>query len=174
MCAKIHNFRGQSCTHFTRQWIQSGLPEHNDGYGRDGDTISGADTGGPGSAGTGTGRYSYRGQCIFFSSPNSECCATRQKWEDTSSNSAYCQVKFGERKDSWNSKHRSWRLATSTFSPTATWPVTSFNRRLSESGFRNATGEEPEVHELIFPDGSTTWVNEKDGAEPQPAGQRWG
>ena len=75
MCSKIHNFYGKSCTHFSRQWITTKVPEHSDTCGRDGETLA---TNMPvhgawGSAGVGTGSYTYRGQCVFFNSPNNHC-----------------------------------------------------------------------------------------------------
>lgn len=137
LCSKIHNFYGKSCTHFSRQWIHSKIPEHSDLCGRDGETLEASMPahGAWGSAGTGTGAYTYRGQCVFFSSANNECCATKAAWreEGTNLDSNYCEAKYaGGRKDSWDSKHRSWRLLSSGYTATEAWPVTSLGRRLSD------------------------------------------
>ena len=60
LCSKIHNFYGKSCTHFSRQWIKTSIPEHSDSCGRDGEAI--ADDmpahGAFGSAGIGAGVWS--------------------------------------------------------------------------------------------------------------------
>ena len=128
LCSKISNFYGKTCTHFSRQWINSKVPEHNDVCCRDGDTIPAGtpERGAWGSAGTGTGKYLFRGQCLFFNSPNNECCATKAAWheEGVNTNSNHCQAKFGDRKDNWNSKIAR-RLKTQQFTPTEAWPVTS-------------------------------------------------
>jgi len=169
LCSKISNFYGKTCTHFSRQWINSKIPEHNDVCGRDGDTVPAGtpERGAWGSAGTGTGKYLFRGQCLFFNSPNNECCATKAAWneEGTNTNSNHCQAKFGDRKDNWNSKHRSWRLKTQQFTPTEAWPVTSLGRRLSdEASNKKYDGESPDWHELFFPNGTRFWV--EDAGEP--------
>ena len=161
MCSKIHNFYGKSCTHFSRQWITTQIPEHNDLCGRDGETLA---TNMPvhgawGSAGVGTGSYTYRGQCVFFNSPNNHCCSTKAGWTEAggSTTDQYCQNKYGERKDAWDSKHRSWRLLTQAYTPTAAWPVVSGGRRLAES---ELDGEKTHMHELILPNGTRFWTVE--------------
>jgi len=169
LCAKIHNFYGKTCTHFSRQWIQSKIPEHDDNCGRDGDTIPAGTpaNGGWASAGTGSGSYLYRGQCIFFNSVNNECCATKAAWREAGTNTddGHCETKYpNDRKDAWDSKHRSWRLLTATqaFTPTEAWPVTSLGRRLSdEANHKQYDGEGPEMHEIFFPNGTRFWVEEQ-------------
>lgn len=166
MCSKISNFYGKSCTHFSRQWIKSSIQDHSDSCGRDGEAIA-SDMpahGAYGSAGVGRGSYTFRGQCLFFNSANNECCATKAAWreEGSDTDSNYCQAKYGDREDAWNSKHRSWRLKTQTFTPSEAWPVTSFGRRLSDtrpSDFK--TGEESHVHELFYPNGTRFWALEE-------------
>jgi hypothetical protein len=155
LCSKISNFYGKSCTHFSRQWIKSNLPEHSDTCGRDGESIA-SDMpahGAWGSAGVGEGSYSFRGQCLFFNSHNNECCSTKAAWREAGSltDDNYCTAKFGDRKDNWDTKHRSWRLKTQAFSPTSAWPVTSLGRRLGTARPVEAvTGEEPLIHELFL------------------------
>lgn len=176
LCSKIKNFYGKSCTHFTRQWITTDIPEHDDSCGRDGDTgvisptfASAAKYGSYGSAGTGGGSYKYRGQCIFFNSPNDECCATKAAWREAGVSGPspdmddnYCQAKYGDRQDAWNSKHRSWRkMPSSTFTPSSAWPVASLGRRLSAERPKGLDGESPGVHELIFANGTTAWSLEE-------------
>ena len=167
LCSKISDFYGKDCTHFSRQWITTSIEEHHDHCGRDGDRgirHDVAPTGEWGSAGVGTGSYRFRGQCIFFSSDNDECCSTKAAWREagTDTDSSYCQGKYGERADWWDNKHRSWRLKNSTFTPTGAWPVTSRGRRRLSS--TRPEGTDPEqhshVHELIFPNGSTFWAVE--------------
>jgi len=161
LCTKISNFYGKSCTHFSRQWITSLVPEHNDMCGRDGETLE-TDMpphGAWGSAGVGTGAYKYRGQCLFFNSANDHCCSTKAAWReagaDTDSN--YCQAKYGDRSDQWDSKHRSWRLKTQAFTPTEAWPVTSLGRRMAED---KLDGEDSLTHEFFFPNGTRFWIIE--------------
>lgn len=169
LCSKIHNFYGKSCTHFSRQWINTKVPEHSDVCGRDGETLptSTPAHGAWASAGTGTGSYTYRGQCVFFNSANNECCATKAAWreEDSNMDSNYCTAKYGDRQDAWDSKHRSWRLKTQAFTPTVPWPVTSLGRRLSEEANGvQYDGESAEMHEIFFPNGTRFWV--EDGEAP--------
>lgn len=166
LCSKISNFYGKTCTHFSRQWIHSKLPEHSDICGRDGETLP-ADMpahGAWGSAGVGTGSYTHRGQCIFFNSPNNECCATKAAWREAAggTDDNYCEAKYGARQDGWDSKHRSWRLKTQQYTPTAAWPVTSLGRRLAEEANPpKRDGEDYGVHELFFPNGTSFWVEEE-------------
>lgn len=167
MCAKIRNFYGSSCTHFSRQWITSRVPEHSDTCGRDGETLP-TDMpahGAWGSAGVGTGAYTYRGQCIFFNSLNDHCCSTKAAWREagTDTDSSYCQNKYGDRTDAWDSKHRSWRLKTSAFTATADWPVVSSGRRLAElAGRGGLNASDLLVHEFFFPNGTRFWATEED------------
>ena len=167
LCAKIQDYYGKNCTHFTRQWITSDIKEHADSCGRDGDAGL---TGGPlygtfESAGTGAGQYTHRGQCIFFNSANDECCATKAAWRETlltQADSDHCQSAYGDRKDNWNSKHRSWRLSKQGFDTTNSrpaWPVTSRGRRLS-AYTGHVDGEDPLIHELVFTNGTKLLVNE--------------
>ena len=167
LCSKIHNFYGKACTHFTRQWITTDVAEHEDGQGRDGDDGFKVDRGAapfgePGSAGVGTGTYTYRGQCIFFNSPNNECCASKASWReaggDTDSN--YCQAKYGDPKNNWDNKNRSWRKKKTGFTPSAAWPVLSLGRRLEDSSPSKVDGELQGVHELILANGTNIWVSE--------------
>jgi len=162
LCAKISNFYGKTCTHFTRQWITTRIAEHSDVCGRDGETLDANMPvhGAWGSAGTGAGTYTYRGQCLFFNSPNDHCCSTKAAWRedggDTDSN--YCTSKYGARHDSWDTKHRSWRLLPGgAFTPTAAWPVVSAGRRLDES---RLNGSDSLVHELFHPNGTRFWAVE--------------
>ena len=166
LCSKIYNFYGKTCTHFSRQWIQTKVPEHSDHCGRDGEVIA-SDMpahGAWGSAGVGTGAYSFRGQCLFFNSQNNECCSTKAAWREEGnppSDSNYCEAKYGARKDAWDSKHRSWRLKTQAFTPTEAWPVTSLGRRLSDEASQvKYDGEASNVHEIFFPNGTRFWVDE--------------
>lgn len=134
--------------------------------GRDGETLPSdmPPHGAWGSAGVGTGVYTFRGQCLFFNSPNDHCCSTKAAWReagvDTDNN--YCQAKYGERKDAWDSKHRSWRLKTSAFTPTEAWPVVSAGRRLRED---KHNGEHELTHELFLPNGTRFWAFEDDLAD---------
>lgn len=158
LCAKIHNFYGKSCTHFSRQWITSSVPEHSDTCGRDGETLP-SDMpahGAWGSAGVGTGTYSFRGQCVFFNSPNNHCCASKAAWREDGVNtdSNYCQAKYGDRADAWDSKHRSWRLLVNNYSPTAAWPVTSAGRRLGDEAAGKLNATDASTHEFFFPNGT--------------------
>jgi len=76
----------------------------------------------------------------------------------------HCEAKYpGDRKDAWDSKHRSWRLlAPQAFTPTEAWPVTSLGRRLSDAAnHKQYDGESPEVHEIVLPNGTRFWVEEK-------------
>ena len=171
LCSKISNFYGKSCTHFSRQWITTRITEHSDTCGRDGETIA-SDMpahGAWGSAGVGAGAYTFRGQCLFFNSPNNHCCSTKAAWReagaDTDNN--FCQGKFGDRKDAWDSKHRSWRLLTQAFTPTEAWPVVSAGRRLSDEA-RGLNGSEPLVHELFYPNGTRFWAIEDDADYAAP------
>lgn len=172
LCSKISDFYGKSCTHFSRQWIKSNVDQHSDTCGRDGEDM--ADDmpahGAWGSAGTGTGTYTFRGQCLFFNSENNECCSTKAAWREagTDTDSNYCQAKYGDREDKWDSKHRSWRLKVHHFTPTEAWPVTSRGRRLSdmrrltEKPADLKTGEERHVHEMFFENGTAFWAVEED------------
>jgi len=169
LCSKISNFYGKTCTHFSRQWITSKVPEHSDTCGRDGEEIA-SDMpahGAWGSAGTGTGTYTYRGQCLFFNSPNDHCCSTKAAWREagTDTDNNYCQGKYGDREDNWNTKHRSWRMIENNFSPSEAWPVTSLGRRLSTQKPPHTSGEEQYVHELFFPNGTTFWAIEEEMEE---------
>jgi len=169
LCAKIHNFYGKSCTHFSRQWITTRVPEHSDVCGRDGETLT-SDMpahGAWGSAGTGAGTYTFRGQCIFFNSANDHCCSTKAAWReaggDTDSN--YCEAKYPSgRADAWDSKHRSWRLKVNTYTPTIPWPVTSAGRRLGEA--TSVNGSDSGVHELFLPNGTSFWAFEDEVEAP--------
>jgi len=165
LCSKVHDFYGKQCTHFTRQWITTDIEEHSDSCGRDGDSATGdieVPLGGYASAGVGAGSYKYRGQCIFFSSDNDECCSTKAAWREAGvdTDSSYCQDKYGDRQDAWNSKHRSWR-SSQDFTPTSAWPVTSRGRRL-EALPQGANAEHPGIHELILLNGSRLWTVEED------------
>ena len=115
-----------------------------------------------GSAGTGAGRYTFRGQCLFFSSPNDHCCSTKAAWTEDGVNTAstYCQTKFGDRRDMWDSKHRSWRLKTQAFSPTEAWPVVSAGRRLADEARGGLNVDDPLVHEMFLPNGTRFWATE--------------
>ena len=172
LCAKISGFYGKGCTHFSRQWITTKIENHMDNCGRDGDagTAAGGVGSSFGSAGVGTGveaasgKYRYLGQCIFFSSENKDCCATKQEWTKNldGSVSSYCGNKYGDIHDNWDSKHRTWRLKKSVgteFTPSSTWPVTSSGRRLAEApppgGASNATW-----HELVFLNGTKFYASE--------------
>ena len=169
LCSKIHNFYGKSCTHFSRQWIQSKVPEHSDSCGRDGEELESSmpARGAWGSAGVGKGTYSYRGQCLFFNSPNNECCSTKAAWTESdtiiggtgTTTDQYCQNKYGDREDAWNSKHRSWRLLHQAFTPTEAWPVTSLGRRLSDKPL-GASGDDAGLHEFFLPNGTRFWAIE--------------
>ena len=75
--------------HFSRQWIHSSIGAHADMCGRDGDVgqfhggwnVGKLDRQGTWtSAGTGTGYYTYKAQCIFFSSPNEDCWYADPAW----------------------------------------------------------------------------------------------
>jgi hypothetical protein len=174
LCSKIHNFYGKSCTHFTRQWISTDIDEHEDSCGRDGDDGFKVDRGDApfgdkGSAGVGTGKYTYRGQCIFYDSPNHDCCSTKAAWRevDGDSDSDYCQAKYGERKNNWDNKNRSWRKKVAGFSPTVAWPVTSLGRRLESTHPSHFDGERADMHELLLVNGTSVWVAER--SEPMMA-----
>jgi len=165
LCAKISNFYGKSCTHFSRQWITSRVPEHSDTCGRDGESLP-ADMpahGAWGSAGVGTGTYTFRGQCIFFNSPNDHCCASKAAWReagaDTDNN--YCQAKYGDRKDGWDSKHRSWRLLVNSFTPSVAWPVTSAGRRLGDEVASAVNASIAGAHEFFLPNGTRFYAFEE-------------
>jgi hypothetical protein len=182
LCAKVSNFHGHTCSHFSRQWIHTKIKEHDDTCGRDGDGGDGVGTTGSyGSGGVGHGpdpdlKYTYKGQCIFFDSPNRDCCATKVGWQmnlDGTASSTHCTDKYGSRTDksvggdNWDSKHRSWRLSQDTavslgFTPSAPWPIVNraktpnplgINRRLAEADI-----ETEDVHEFFFPNGSSFWA----------------
>jgi len=168
LCAKISNFYGSSCTHFSRQWITSRIPEHSDTCGRDGETLAAnmPAHGAYGSAGVGTGTYTYRGQCVFFNSPNVHCCSTKSGWREAlsdASDSDHCQGRYGDRKDNWDSKHRSWKLTTTGFTPAsgAAWPVTSAGRRLGDEAANAYNGTDAGVHEFFLPNGTRFWAVEE-------------
>ena len=165
LCSKISNFYGSSCTHFSRQWITSRIQEHSDTCGRDGEVLPAnmPAHGAWGSAGVGTGTYTYRGQCVFFNSVNNHCCSTKVAWREvgTDTDHNYCQGKYGERKDNWDSKHRSWRKLAGDFTPSEAWPVTSAGRRLSdEYNKRGLDGNKSHIHELFLPNGTRFWAVE--------------
>lgn len=173
MCTKIHNFYGHQCSHFSRQWITTRIPEHNDICGRDGETLPDGmpARGAFGSAGVGAGTYTYRGQCIFFFSNNNDCCSTRAGWREDSNSggtddSDYCENRYrvngvSTMKDNWDSKHRSWKIVARHFTPSAAWPVVSAGRRLEEDG-RVLNGSLPGMHELFLPNGTRFWALDDD------------
>ena len=148
------------------------MPEHNDACGRDGDTPA-ADVppyGAFGSAGAGAGSYTFRGQCLFFSSVNTDCCATKVNWGTALASGAantHCTDKYTTLHDNWNSKHRSWRKKHNGVTPASAWPVTSLGRRLTEERPRGASGEDALVHELFLANGTSFWAAEE-LEEPSP------
>jgi len=169
LCAKISDFYGKSCTHFSRQWMRTKIEEHEDNCGRDGDSgpLAGGQASSYGSAGLGTGSYSFLGQCIFFNSPNNECCATKAAWTEEGGtegggtvSGTHCQTKYGDRQDAWDSKHRSWRLKRQAFTPIVAWPVVASGRRLGEVEVHSNRSSELAGHKLIFPNGTSMWVLE--------------
>lgn len=174
LCSRISDFYGRDCTHFSRQWVNTEIEEHNDHCGRDGDSGIRSDVAPFGefsSAGVGTGRfhngqYRFRGQCTFYHSENDECCASKAAWTEAGRNtsSTYCQDRYGERADNWDNKFRSWRLKNNTFTPTGAWPVTSRGRQLlSEMRLEELDPDvHLHVHKFIMPNGSTFWAVEEE------------
>jgi len=165
LCSKIKNYHGaSSCTHFSRNWIQTDIPQHNDNCGRDGDSgTSNTNTpaeftgNNPGSAALGSGSYTYKGQCQFYNSANADCCATRKGWTDGGS----CNSMYGSTpEDNWKKYHRTWAVTTDAYTPTTNWPIVrAAGRRLNE--LPNAQGDEPShVHVLFFPNGTAFWAPE--------------
>ena len=167
LCARIKDFDGHSgCTHFSRQWIRTDINEHEDNCGRDGDdgTEAGLKMGDYGSAGLGTGSYKYMGQCIFFDSPALHCCATKMGYHLTSNNvftesteTTHCEDKFGEPRDNFDTKHRTWRVYHKGHTPSAAWPTRDVESYY-ESTRRLASVENSTVHEFVLPNGTLFWA----------------
>ena len=170
LCSKISNFYGSSCTHFSRQWITSRVPEHSDTCGRDGEVLPAnmPAHGAWGSAGVGTGTYTYRGQCVFFNSPNNHCCSTKVEWRTSASSNDdnFCTARYGDRKDNWDSKHRSWRKSAGDFTPSEAWPVASAGRRLGEDAHVTHDANKTHIHELFLPNGTRFWAFEDEFEVP--------